>query len=426
MTLLDLSLVTQSLVRFIDASVRTSPGWSNSLSLTVTPEPPDRLAGDRVLGMYLYHAAEDPSMRNEGIPSTGYPPVRHQPMPLRLHYQLTAHSDLDGEDATYAEQRMFGLAVKALHDTPVITDATVVAGTPAFPPGSDITERGNRLRIELQQVSREDARAAWQPDNQPMRLAAYYTVSVVLLEAEEQTRRPGRVLTPGVQVFTLGTPRLVSSHATLALARPGGETVEVEVTPAQAPAGTEVTFAATSLGDGTLAFFLRGLGWDEPVEVDASAWQLSHTDTEVTVEVQETAGGQDVLPGVHTALVERTVTRPMPDGSLREFRHRSNEAPFTILPRIDAVGTPNASGVFAVTGHRFQHADLDPADVAVYVADERLEAGAAGSLAEGEFAVTGSDTLEVRLQDGLASGREVPVRVFVNGAESLPRWVAVP
>ncbi|MCK9485524.1 MAG: DUF4255 domain-containing protein [Dehalococcoidia bacterium] len=426
MTLLDLSVVTQSLVRYLDASVRSSPGWSAGLSLTVTPEPPDRLAGDRVLGLYLYHVSEDPSLRNEGMRSSEYPPVRYQPMPLRLHYQLVAHSDLDGDEATYTEQRMFGIAMKALHDTPVITDATVVDGTPAFPPGSEIVESDNRLRIELQQVSREEARAAWQADQTPTRLAAYYLVSVVLLEAEEPRRRPGRVLTPGVQVFTLGAPRLASSVTSLRITRPGGEEGTVQVRPAQAPPGATVTFEGGSLGGGTLSFLLRAPHWDAPIAVDTLAWQLRHSDSQVSVQVRETAGGEDVLPGAHGAIVERTATRAMPDGTPRDFVHRSNEAPFMILPRIDAVSTPSASGVFSVTGHRFQHPALATDAVSVLVADGLLEAGSAGSLASGEFAVTGPNTIEVRLPSGLASGREAPVRVFVNGAESLPRWVVVP
>lgn len=426
MTVIDLSLVTQSLVRFIDASVRNSPGWPSGLTLTVTPEPPDRLAGDRVLGLYLYHVAEDPSLRNEGMLSSEYPPVRFQPMPLRLYYQLLAHSDLDGEEATYAEQRMLGLAMKALHDTPIITDATVVNGTPAFPPGSDIVEGDNRLRIELRQLTPEEARAAWQTDNAPPRLAGYYTVSVVLLEPDEPRRRPGRVLTPAAQVFTMGAPRLSSSRSELTVARPDGTTSNVEVRPAQAPPGTTVTFSGGALGGGTLAFLLRAASWDEPVEVDAAAWGLEHTDTDVSVEVQETVGGQDVLPGMHAAIVERTVERTLPDGTTREFSHRSNEAPFMVLPRIDAVSAPGGAGVVTVTGYRFEHVDLDPAEVGVYVADERLTAGDAGSLDAGEFAVTGATTIEVRLPAALASGREVPVRVFVNGTESLPRWVTVP
>jgi len=426
MALLDLSVVTQSLVRYIDASVRASPSWSPGLSLSVTPEPPDRLAGDRTLGLYLYHVSEDPALRNEGMHTTEYPPVRYQPMPVRLYYQLVAHSDLEGDEGTYVEQRMFGLALKALHDMPIITDATVVNGTPAFPPGSEMVENDNRLRIELQQVSREEARAAWQVDNTPARLAAYYLVSVVLIEPDEPRRRPGRVLTPGIHVFTQGTPRLASSVASLVVTRPDGKAVTVDVRPAQAPAGTVVTFEGGALSGGSLVFLLRAPRAEAPTEVDPVAWGLTYTDSEARVEIQETAGAEDVLPGVHGAIVERRVTRAMPDGTLREVTHRSNEAPFTILPRIDAVSAPDASGIFTVTGHRFQHADLEPNAVSVLVADGLLEAGTAGSLAEGEFAVTGAGTIEVRLPTGLESGRTVPVRVFVNGAESLPRWVVVP
>src|SRR5690606_35652198 len=125
------------------------------------------------------------------------------------------------------------------------------------------------------------------------------------------------------------------------ITRPGGAESIVEVRPAQAPAGTAVTFEGGSIGGGTLAFLLRASHWQEPVEVDPVAWGLEFTDSQARIVIQEAAGAEDVLPGVHGAIVERAVSRAMPDGSLRDFTHRSNEAPFMILPRIDAVSVPN-------------------------------------------------------------------------------------
>ena len=424
MTLLDLSLVTRALVRLIEAHVGASSAWSSSVTLEVSPEPPDRLSGDRTLGLYLYYVSESPFLRNEGLGHLDSP-VRYQPMPLVLHYQLTAHSDIAGADGTYEEQLMFGLALKALHDYPTLSDSTIVSGVTVFP--AALIGADNRIRVELQQIDPPEARSYWNSDNQAARLAAYYAASVVLLEAEEPQRRPSRVLLPGVQVFVMGAPRLDRSAATLTVTLPGEDPADIEVSPAQLPVGGTVTFSGSGLSGGTIALLLRTARWDDPVEVDAAAWSVAATGTTLSASVQEQADASNaVLPGVHAAIARLTVARELPDGTTRDFDHRSNESPFVILPRIDGATVPDASGEFEVTGYVFQHADLDPADVLVYAGDMRLAPGTAGALAAGEFAVTAATTVDVRLPAGLTSGNDVPVRVFVNRAESLPSWVTVP
>ncbi len=62
----------------------------------------------------------------------------------------------------------------------------------------------------------------------------------------------------------------------------------------------------------------------------------------------------------------------MPDGSVRRFEQSSNRTPFSVTPRIDTLGTPDGTGVLTVTGYVFQHADLDPEDVEVYLGSQRL------------------------------------------------------
>jgi hypothetical protein len=100
--------------------------------------------------------------------------------------------------------------------------------------------------------------------------------------------------------------------------------------------------------------------------------------------------------------------------------------PFLILPRIDSVGGPDGTGRFTIDGAIFQHPDLASDAVAVYVSDARLDGGTAGALNPGEFAVLDAATIAVRLPAGLTPGEALPVRVFVNGAESPPWWVEVP
>ncbi len=77
-------------------------------------------------------------------------------------------------------------------------------------------------------------------------------------------------------------------------------------------------------------------------------------------------------------------------------------------------------------GFIFQHAQLDPDDVHVYIGENRLDVGTAGSLNPGEFAVVDATHLEARLPAGLTPGAQVPFRLFINGVESPPNWIQVP
>ena len=151
MALLDLSQVTRTLVTLLQTHVQASPVWPPGVQLTVSPDPPDKLAGENTLGLYLYHAAEDAHHKNLPPLGNDQPPVRYTPMPLNLYYQLSAHSDLPTPTGAYREQLMMGCALKALHDYPVITDATVLRGAPVL--AASLRNLDNRLQIELRPVT---------------------------------------------------------------------------------------------------------------------------------------------------------------------------------------------------------------------------------------------------------------------------------
>ena len=104
----------------------------------------------------------------------------------------------------------------------------------------------------------------------------------------------------------------------------------------------------------------------------------------------------------------------------------STETPFVVTPRLDPVPAPDSAGNTQLTGYVFQHTDLDPDDLSIFVGDERLVEGTSGALAQGEYAVVDASTVDIRLPAGLDSGAQAPVRVLIDGAESAPQWVQVP
>lgn len=424
MALLDLSLVTRALMLLVEESVAASPAWLPRPRPTVSPQPPDRLAAD-ALGVHLYHLAEEASIK--GMPPTGpgLPPSRHTPMGLNLFYQL-ATGVAEDDAVAFQSQLLLGLAVKALHDQPFLTDATEINGVNVFQT-LGLDGEHNRFHLNLQPVPPSEAVSYWTAGTSPLRLAAYYQASVVVLEPESPATRAGRVFTYGVHSFVTGMPRLEASENRLSFTIPGiAAPQEVTLKPAEVPLGGQLTLHGVDLAGDQTYLVLEHPTWDERITADPS-WGVIAAPNRVLATARDTLDGQPTLPGLYSAAVRVERSKQMPDGSTRLFEQLSNRVPLTLTPRVDTpLPAPDAQGVFTVTGAVFQAPDLDAENVEVFVGAERLPVGTAGTLDPGEHAVVDASTIEVRLPAGLASGEAVPFRVVINGAESAPAWVTVP
>ena len=428
MTLLRLSLVTEALLELLDEAITSSPEWVAGTTLTTSPDPPDRLIGDRTVALYLYHAVEDAHRRNPPSPGGTPMPERHTPMPLVLHYLLTAHSDLSANTRTYEEQFLMGLAMKALRDFPVLDDETIVDGTQVMP--SLLRNRDNRFRITAQAVPATDAVAYWTAGQNALRMSAYYEVAGVLLEPETVLRRAGRVFDFGVHTIVAGVPRLTGSRGTTSFLVPGDPVArQVETRPAQAAIGDAFELLGTALTGDVTDLVLEHSSWPEPVTVDSLLWGLVAQPEGVQATVQRDAGGRGVLPGIYAASIAVTTELAQPGGGTRRVVARSNVTPFAVAPAVLAIAG-QAQQRFTVTGGRFDPAVLTAdEDIEVWVGGDRLARvlpSPATSTQPGEYEVLDDDNLELRLPAGLTTGDEMPLRIVVRGIESPPRWVTVP
>ena len=448
MALSDISLVSKTLKNLIENYFKASKEWSPlGKSPIISPQPPDQLTGDAV-GMYLYHVSEDAQYKNLPAPGNDMPPVRYVPMGLNLYYQLYACSAAADENATYNEQKMMGFAVKALHDYPVIDDSTEIVdltGAIVKILHTGLQGADNRLRIVLQPIAHNEAVSYWTAGSSPLRLAAYYQVSVVLLEPEESTSRAGKVLVYDVQTFVGGAPRLDSSQNSLSFTIPGEtEPREVELRsaqvppthlpPAQVPLDSHVNFRGSGLTGDTTSLFLKNIRWDEPKKADL-AWGVGATTNRVSAVVRETIVGETVFPGIYAAIVEVTRQRTLSDGSIRNLKHVSNECPFAITPRIDKITGP-ANGEWTVKGYIFKDPNPPPIpppkpppipavkDVQVYIGHAKLKPNKGGALNTGEFKIVNALSLKIKPPLNLSLG-DHPLRIFVNGAESPPNWISI-
>ncbi len=424
--LLDIALVTDTLISLIEKQIATSPEKAKVLPLQVWALPPDKLTGDHTIGLYLYHITEDPHYKNLESPSQDYPPVRFSPMGLNLYYQLTAHSDLAGSTGAENEQTMVGLAMKALHDYPVIDDSTQIAGVQVFPLALQGTD--NRFRIVLQPVQHNEAMTYWTAGSLPMRLAVYYQASVVLLEPEQPVSRAGRVLTYGVFSFVRGAPYLEGSRSTVSFTIPGETAARsVEVQPAEAPVTGKIVFFGSDLSGDETRLLISSLKFKDAVEVGPE-WGVIASDREIFATIAPTLGLGAVVPGMYTAIAKVIERRVMPDNTVRDFPKTSNATPFVVTPRITAIQPPDLSQRVLVQGGVFQDATGIAADaVEVFVGPNKLPLKAGAVLNPGEFEVLDAANLRFRYPiGGVDSGSTVPFRLIINGAESAPNWVTAP
>ena len=427
MAVLDLSLVTDAFLRLIERGINTSPEWPSPGPLaTVVAHPPDRLGGDFTVGFYLYSITEDPHHKNAPAPGDQSLPLQFTPMPLQLYYLLTAHSDLAGDASTTREQLMMGLAMKALRDQPYIDENSFVGPVRIF--SNALVGRGNKFRITLHPTTPHDAVQYWTAGSQPLRLSVHYHVSVVFLEPDRPTA-PGRVLSYGVHSLLRGAPHLDHSLNRVAYTLPDGTTPTVVLRPAEAALGGDIEFRGSELTDDETRLLIQHSSWAQPIEADASTWGVTASASFVLARVAEFAGTEPVLPGQYFATVVAVSNRTMPGGAVRRFETPSNQVPFAVAPRIDALAFPGT-----LSGRSFNPAILTGDAIQMFIGVDRLTRitpnppppAPPAPPAGGQFQVIDNTTIQFRVPATAVSGSVVPVRLIVRGVESAPRWETLP
>jgi hypothetical protein len=382
------------------------------------------------LGFYLFHVQESSHYKNFPAPGKDNPPVPYTPMALNLYYQLSANwRDGEQQDAL-EEQRLMTIGMKTLHDNPVILTS--------LPDGKDIN-----IKLTLQILSPSESVQYWAAAESPVRLSAYYEVSVVFLEPEKPRRYAGRVLRYGNYVFTRREPHINASENMISFTVPAETSPrQVVASPAQcppasalpAPDSSKVTFQGYGFGgDGTVSFRIINERWPETAIADPVAWEVAAVgDDQVVatireqVQLQPSATIVDMVPGLYSAQIERSETISLPEIGPKIFHHRSNIFPFLVTPRIDSIAPASggAATLFTVNGFVFQHPDLAANSVRVFIGEQQLNDQTGSAPGNGDFAITAPGSLQFQIPTGFSTGL-TPVRVIINGVESTPNWITL-
>ena len=170
--LLDLSIVTDRLIRLLDAWTVASPLRSEHpthppYTIIYTGVGPDAARHAAVsscqVSVYLFHVAAGPS---HPFPAGSNTQTMPQPPPqsLSLYYLLSAHS----ANSFPQEQQAMSIALKCFHEQPIVS--TVLP----------VDKREERFTLTIQPQTVDEIGRLWQSIGSPMRLSAVYRVNVSL------------------------------------------------------------------------------------------------------------------------------------------------------------------------------------------------------------------------------------------------------
>lgn len=460
----DISAATQALQNLLDINVPRLSG--NPVNVNTLP-PEQVTSTTNALNLYCYHVNEDPHAKLRARQSQGQA-VATSPFTLVLHYILTAHIGTNSAFDALAEQRLLSHAMKTFHDFPVIEDGAVI-GTDAILP-LDLQGLNNRFEITMVQLSPLESLEFWANEDQTTaKPSAYYEVRPVELEPEPPTRVPGVVLTLGNFVFPLGTPQIAATQSVLHYTLPaelGGGTVPATVSPAKVgplnpsppPAWNVLRLRGTALDKGrSQTLLLSHRHWsilfpDLPrVPVDMATneplgWSQTLGDGHVDITVGEqldiprpdgTFTRVDLYPGTYAVSWAVQLAFEQTDG-VRLVDDRSNEATFTVNPRITGFARNGATGEvtldFGGTWALDRGIPPPPDPVAEPELDILLSVDGTGYIRwdgtppvqpPGTFTIAAHELTYLPLAAADAPGLHT-VRVIVNGADSQPFWIEIP
>jgi hypothetical protein len=294
--------VTSALQQLLTAATRHVQGGAD-----VSTRAPDRareapFGAKNQLNVFLYQTTLDAAWRNQDSPAAKPGESGFPPLPLVLHYLVTAYGE--GDDEVKA-QTVLGHALGVLHDHPVL-------GPDEFEgllAGADLHQQLERVRITPQPLSVDELTKLWTAFQTNARLSACYEVSVVLLSSVRSTRTPLPVLTRGEKdAGVAAQAATVPPFPTISAVRPpNGQ-------PDGVP-GEVLSLAGHHLDGATEVVFAHPLAAVPPQQ------PASVTDAEITV----------ALPGGLPAGI-CTVAAAFPGaGGVRRF---SNTQALAVAPRI--------------------------------------------------------------------------------------------
>lgn len=430
---LDLSLVTDTLINMIKACRDNSPMWKKNggdvdqFTIHVSGSAPDtvRDSGGCQLSLYLFHVEQDKFQMNSPVMGARAQPIPFQPLSLNLYFLLTAYA----KDDYVSEQRAMSIAMRCFHEHPIVHTTVTLP----LPPPTGVKEE---FTLSMAVESADDMARLWQAITSPMRLAAVYRVSVIFMSPPATPSAAKKVTAISLSADpaslpyadlgqVIGTARHVSFVApdsTVAIP----EIVEFDFSPATVAPKQDVTLYGGGLSQPTAGrVYLLADGaperevtdWVVPITNPTPPPATIRSDSKIVLHLPDAIGTPPVAsppPGIYQLRVGSDIAK----GDAVDYR--SNATPFSIAARIDVtIAPPNPpmlSSPYTLHGRGFVPGQTEVLLDTVALAPSGAPPG------DGEFQITGGGTaIAFKPPLGLKPGR-YSVRVRVNHVESDPSW----
>ena len=171
------------------------------------------------MNLFLYRVAPNTGWANQRLPARSSAGERtaNPYLALDLHYVLSAFSteDLNAEV-------LLGFGMQTLHELPVFDRAAIRAALGAGGPVSGailpsafqalsptaLADQLEQVKVTPYNMSSDEASKLWTAFNTPLRMSAFYQVTVVLIESASSTRATLPVLTRELFVRQLQRPAI--------------------------------------------------------------------------------------------------------------------------------------------------------------------------------------------------------------------------
>jgi hypothetical protein len=305
---LAIAAVTATLRNLLFASVNTVVAGT-----AVTVKPPDLARNTNTghqLNLFLYQTTIDAAWRNQDMPGRVLPGESGlPPLPLVLHYLLTAYAENDDDVVSH---QILGQALSALHDHPLLGVDEIRLALP----GNDLYAQIERVRLSEESITVDEMSRLWTAFQTQYRVSATFQGRVVLIESTLPATTPQPALARGqgdtgpIAAADVTSPLPQLTRITYANSQPA------------ALPGEQARVAGTKLEADSVQVRLSHPQLVSPLVVNAG----SHTATDVGFAVPSDSTAVDVPAGWWTlALILSAAGQP---------DRITNEIPFAIAPSI--------------------------------------------------------------------------------------------
>jgi hypothetical protein len=182
---------SRTIKHFLEAQLQAFLTGARIVSLNSPVEMQDAGGGQQGLSVWLYRVERDSELLN--LPRERLSPgqLRHEPLPLRLHYLVTPLLDT-ASGAAETEQEMLGRVLQSFHDHPMLEGAHLQGGF-------QNTTVKLRIRLESMNLDETSKLRDMLKLDKPYQLAVSYEVSVVNIDSAQPPTAvsPVTVVMPG-------------------------------------------------------------------------------------------------------------------------------------------------------------------------------------------------------------------------------------